>query len=196
MNTERFKKSLFIKIGTIIFLIVLVVTILSQMVFTIKATPKQVECVRWDATFISLESMIERYNSNELNDYEYAYSYDGELPSKNPNDYINIYCYFDVQNKSLIEQYSIDGTLKDANKYSENILFVSNANASFTQQIFRDSTKSAYIVLDVYIGNLNEDQINELVEGLTITVKANGRFFGTRSKNISFDECEDISFEM
>lgn len=189
-------KKIFFRFGVVSLVTILIVLILSQLVFTIKITPTKVQCTRWDATFVSLEATVERYNSNTLTDNEYAYSFTGELPSKNQDDYINIYCYFDVENNSYIDQYSINGTLKSSSKYSENILFVSNANAAFTTQVFRNSSESAYIVLDVYVGNLNENQIHELVQGLTITVKAYGDLFGSRSKDISFDKCENVSIEL
>lgn len=189
-------KKIFFRFGVVSLVTILIVLILSQLVFTIKITPTKVQCTKWDATFVSLEATVERYNSNTLTDNEYAYSFTGELPSKNQDDYINIYCYFDVENNSYIDQYSINGTLKSSSKYSENILFVSNANAAFTTQVFRNSSESAYIVLDVYVGNLNENQIHELVQGLTITVKAYGDLFGSRSKDISFDKCENVSVEL
>lgn len=190
------KKFIF-RIGVVTIITALSISIvLSQMIFTIKVFPTEVQCIRWDATFVSLEATVERYNNNTLSDTEYAYSFTGELPSNNPDDYINIYCYFDVKNISCIDQYSINGTLKSSSKYAENILFVSNANAAFTTHLFRNSTESAYIVLDVYIGNLNEEQIQELVQGLTITVKAYGDLFGSRIKEATFNKCENVLMDL
>lgn len=192
----RSNKKVFFKCGVIVIVLMLILIVLFQTVFTIKVTPAEVQCIRWDATFVSLEASAERYNNNTLADTECAYSFTGELPSQSPDDYINIYCYFDVKNISFIDQYSINGTLKSSNKYSENILFVSNANAAFTTRLFRNSTESVYIILDVYVGNLNEKQIMELVQGLTITVKAYGDLFGPRSKEVSFDKCENVLMDL
>lgn len=171
------------------------IVLLTQVVFTIKVSPLKAECIAWDATFVSIENQAEQYNFGTLDDATLAYSFTGELPSRNPNDYMNIYCYFDTANLSFIDKYSINATLKNAEKYPENILFVSNANTTYLSSVDRRDSTNAYIILDVYIGTLDEEQIKELVEGLEITVKAYGDYFGTREKVISYKECKNITVE-
>lgn len=189
------KKMFFIVSGGLLAALFLVV-VFTQVIFTINVTPASVECVRWDATYTSVKATADRYNAGQLNDYEHAYSFTGELPSENPEDYITIYCYFDVENTGYIDQYVIDATLKKAKAHSENILFVSDAIAAYSVRVFRNSTKQANITLDVYIGNLTEAEITELVNGLSISVKAQGEYFGNRTRTISYAKCDNISIQL
>ncbi len=170
------------------------VAIFSQVIFPIATAPVDVQCTNWDATYTYLEKAAERYDTEELYDYEHACSFKGKLPSDNPWDYMDIYCSFSVKNSSFAERYSIDATLKNAENYADHILFFSDARAAYTTPLFSRQAVQAYIVLTVYSGDLSEEQLSELVNGLTVTVKANGHYFGARSKDVSFKKCENIEF--
>ena len=183
-----------IAIICVLFIAALTAVILTQVIFTIKTSPTKVKCLNSDATY-TIEYTAERYLSGTMSDYEHAWAFDGELPSKDPADYIDIYLMFDVENTCYVDQYTVDATLKSAAKYSENILFVTDAGAVVTPHVWRRQTTQAYVLLEVYIGNLNEDQIRELVSGITLSVKAQGDYFGTRNRTVSFKECDNISIE-
>lgn len=170
-------------------------TIFSQVIFPIGTAPVSVQCTNWEATYTYLEKAAERYNAEELYDYEHACSFKGKLPSDNPEDYMDIYCSFSVKNSSFVERYSIDATLKNAAKYADHILFFSDARAAYTTPLFRRQAVQAYIVLTVYTGDLSDEQLSELVNGLTVTVKAYGHYFGARSKDVSFEKCGNIEFD-
>ncbi len=175
--------------------IVVIVAVCTQIIFPVKVSASKVECVSWDATFEAIKAQAQQYNSGQLDDTIFAYSFNGELPSNNPDDYMNIYCYFDTVNISMIDKYSINATLKKSDSFTDNILFVSNANTTYLSGVDRNDTTSAYIILDVYIGNLDKEKIEQLVRGLDITVKAYGDYFGTREKVVSYKNCENITIE-
>ena len=193
VNRKTFLKIISIAIPVLL-ATMLIAVILTQVVFTIKASPVNVEGVTWDATY-SIEDTAKRFQSGTMFDYEHAWSFNGNLPSDDPNDFIDIYCWFEVENTGYIDQYTMDATLKSAENHSENILFVTDANAVVTSRVWRRSSKRAYIILQVYIGNLDEDQIRDLISGLTLSVEAQGDYFGTRHRTVSFDTCDNVSIE-
>ena len=193
VNKKTFLKIIGITIPVLL-ATMLIAIILTQVVFTIKTSPLKVEGVTWDATD-TIEYTVERFQSGTMFDYEHAWSFNGKLPSDDPNDFIDLYCWFEVKNTGYIDQYTMDATLKNAENYSENILFVTDANAVMTPRVWRKSSKQACIILQVYIGNLDENQIRELISGLTLSVEAQGDYFGTRHRTVSFDTCDNVSIE-
>lgn len=193
VNKKTFLKIIGITIPVLL-ATMLIAIILTQVVFTIKTSPLKVEGVTWDATD-TIEYTVERFQSGTMFDYEHAWSFNGKLPSDDPNDFIDLYCWFEVKNTGYIDQYTMDATLKNAENYSGNILFVTDANAVMTSRVWRKSSKQACIILQVYIGNLDENQIRELISGLTLSVEAQGDYFGTRHRTVSFDTCDNVSIE-
>lgn len=191
----EFNKKTILKLAVFIPLdVILIALILTQVIFTIKTSPMNVDCMIWDE-MESIEVTIESFRAGTLDDYEHAWSFNGELPSDDPNDYADIYCRFKVKNTGYIDQYKIDATLKSAEKYSENILFVIDAGAASTPRVWRRDTTQACVILKVYIGNLDENQIQELVNGLTLSVKAHGDYLGTRHRTVSYKKCDDITID-
>ncbi len=168
---------------------------LNQIVFPVRIAPSSVKCSTHSEEIYFLEGIANRYHSEELTDDEHAISFTGTLPSTNPSDYTAIRCDFDIKNHSFVEQYSVNATLRNAEKYKDNILFSVDANGVMTVPVWRRSDSSASILIEIYSGNLSEAQIQELVNGLEVEVKAYGWYFGTRSKIISYASCEAITME-
>ena len=183
------------KIITIIGLIlVIVVSILyvTQIKFAISGKICEVKCISWDATYESVVASAEAADNKNLPSDVIAYSYDNSLPSENPNDYMNIYVYCDVKSSS-IQKYNLKMSLSSAEKYKENILFISEQPVGADTDRF--GKDNMYIILDVYIGNLNDEQIKELVRGLDVKIKGYGEFVGKSETNVSFDKCDKIKIE-
>ncbi len=125
---------------------------------------------------------------------DYPVSYKGTLPSDDPTDYKIAYCHFKGENRSFLDNFNAVGALKDAAKYKENIMFACTSDAALCLRLSRHDDGSTYAILVLYTGNLSEEQIRELIEGITLTVKSEGDFLGTRTQTISYENCSDITF--
>jgi len=172
-----------------------IVFLWTQVLSPVKASVGKVECISWDATYDTIENEAKLYHNGSLPKETIAYGFTGELPSKNPKDYMTIYCNFETQNTSILERYTVNAVLKDAEKYRERILFVSDANATVIPIADRMDKVVGNIILHVYIKDMSEAEIEELVRGLELTVKAYGKHFGTEEKTLSYKNCEDITIE-
>ena len=177
--------------GLILGVFILVIYI-TQIKYSINGKATEVECSSWDATYGSVVASAEAADNKNLPSDTIAYSYDNSLPSENPNDYMSIYVYCDVKSSS-IQKYNLKMSLSSAEKYKENILFISEQpTGADTDRFGKDNM---YIILDVYIGNLSDDQIKELVRGLNVKIKGYGEFVGKSETNISFDKCDKIAIK-
>ena len=123
---------------------------------------------------------------------EHFISFDGKLPSENPDDYIDINLYFHTQNISLWNDYKIDATLEDASKYKENILMIIDASNPVTESLFKHEKVDARVNLLVYKNSMTEDQIKEMIKSIKLKIKYYGKYLGVIEKTISLDNCTDF----
>ncbi len=194
-------KKVFFAIAVLAVFALAVYAVLSQTVYTVGAYPDRAECVSWDATYESLLSTAERFDTGAAEAWEHAYSYTGTLPSDDPRDYMNIYLYFTAENKSFIDSYTLGGTLSGAEKYGDRILFYSDADAAYSARLGRRESPGAKtaagssVILDVYVGGLTDEQIKELVGAVTLEVTAKGGIFGTKNVGVSFADCGSVTFD-
>ena len=174
---------------------------LSQTVFSVGAYPDRVECVSWDATYESLLSVAERFDTGHAEAWEHAYSYTGTLPSDDPRDYMNIHLCFTAENKSFIDSYMLGGTLGGAEKYGDRILFYSDADAAYKVRLGRRESPGAKkaagssVILDVYVGGLTDEQIKELARAVTVVVTAEGGIFGAKNIAVPFAGCGSVTVD-
>jgi len=183
------KKSL-IFVGIIVLLIVVV---FHQIIIPISATTTKVECIKWDNTYEEITELAERHNRGELDTTEHTHSFTGILPSENSDDYIVISCFFNIDNHSIIEKYVATASVIGIEKYADNVLFSVDAGAVNPIQVYRNDIAQGYVRAYVFIGNLTDEQVNELVKGVSISIEADGLLWGDRTKKISFAECDDVS---
>ncbi len=188
------KKKIIFIISIVIF-VAFVLVMTNQVLFVADVSTKSVKCSSWDATYNGIVTLADKYTNDKLEDDEHAYSFNGELPSNNPEDYMSFDCSFEVDNNSIFDDFAINATLAGTEKYKENILFVSDANSAMIHNANKMDKTTAWIVLYVYTGNLTDEQIRELANNLSVTVKLYGKYLGTRTKTISFEKCDNISIE-
>lgn len=125
---------------------------------------------------------------------DYPVSYNGKLPSDNPTDYKIAYLRFNGVNRSLLDNYNVVGALGNAAKYKENIMFACTSDSAFSLRLSRHDNGGTYVILVLYTGNLSEEQIRELINGITLNVKSYGDFSGTRTRTLSYKNCNKIEF--
>ncbi len=125
---------------------------------------------------------------------DYPVSYNGKLPSDNPADYKIAYLRFKGVNRSLLDNYNVVGALGNATKYKENIMFACTSDSAFSLRLSRRDNGGTYVILVLYTGNLSEEQIRELINGITLNVKSYGDFSGTRTRTLSYKNCNKIEF--
>lgn len=187
------KKKSFMLICIAVIAVLFIAALFHQIILPISATATKAECVKWDSTFEEITKLAERHNNGELDTVEHTHSFTGTLPSDNPDDYIVISCFFNIDNHSFIDKYMATAHITEIGKYTDNVLFSVDAGAVSSIQVFRNDTAQGYVRVYAYIGNLTDEQINELVQGLSISIDADGMLLGDRTKEISFAKCEDIS---
>ncbi len=194
-------KKVFFIAACALLLALIVAAAISQTVFTVSASSERAEITQSDATYPSISAAAERFDSGSAADWEHAYSYNGTLPSGDPGDYTSIYLYFTAENKSFLDSYMLDAALKSAGKYSDRILFWSDARASFEAPLRRresiqsKSSGVSFLVLDIYSAGLSEEQLRELVRDIKIEVSASGKFFGTKRIGVSYSSCDAVVFD-
>ena len=167
----------------------------TQIIFTVSASPVNVRCIKWDNTYEKVVSLAEKYNSNTLDSSEHAFSFEGTLPSDNPDDYMVLTACFEVSNRSYVDKYSANAVISNADKFKENILFTFDANSVVSIWLHRHSRETANVMAYAYVGNLSDDEIYELAKGLTVSLDAEGKLFGNRNRSFSFKSCDDITIK-
>lgn len=125
---------------------------------------------------------------------DYPVSYNGKLPSDNSTDYKIAYLRFNGVNRSILDNYNVVGALGNATKYKENIMFACTSDSAFSLRLSRRDNGGTYVILVLYTGNLSEEQIRELINGITLNVKSYGDFSGTRTRTLSYKNCNKIEF--
>ena len=125
---------------------------------------------------------------------DYPVSYKGKLPSDNSTDYKIAYLRFNGVNRSILDNYNVVGALGNATKYKENIMFACTSDSAFSLRLSRRDNGGTYVILVLYTGNLSEEQIRELINGITLNVKSYGDFSGTRTRTLSYKNCNKIEF--
>ena len=173
---------------------ILVFTII-QIVFPIKAEIDHIECVTWDATYDTLVAYAEQvesgnYDPNTL----FIHSYDG-IKSENHSDYMNVYVYINVKNLSLFSNYTVDAAISEIEGYETNVLFSHTASEMFSNNIEALSNQGILVRMDIFVGDLSEDEIRQLVKATKIKIVANRGMFGNYEKEISLSGCDNITIE-
>ena len=123
--------------------------------------------------------------NNEVQDFTYWITEPDTLPSDNPMDYMGLYINYRVTNYSVLQAYQIDADLAKAESYRDHILTVSPTADLFGGYVFRFDKSQEYIVVTLYTGDLSEDQIRELIDGLTISVDCYGDLYGSKHTELS-----------
>ena len=138
---------------------------------------------------IEIEKCVFYYSANPNSVMELKHEkrsgifYGDELPSENPEDYLQLDYKLCVNNKSLsdvkaerVYLYSKSG------KYADNILV---NQARYGIDLDRGRNDLGYVDSWLYIGGLSEDEINELIEDISLIMVFENSMF--RSKNITPD---------
>ena len=173
--------------------VLLIVVTFHQIINPISVTAIKAECIKWDNTYEEITELAERHNRGELDTAEHTHSFAGTLPSENSDDYIVISCFFNIDNHSIIEKYVATASVTGIEKYADNVLFSVDAGAVNPIQVYRNDSAQGYVRVYVFIGNLTDEQVNELVKGISVSIEADGLLWGDRTKEVSFTKCEDIS---
>ena len=190
-----------IKIITVSIIAILIAILLCvgaywNLIKPIELEHVSVSCVNWDATYVSLEAFIDEYNSGEYDkDTTLIHNWDGNLPSNNPKDYMDLYIDLDFKNRNLFQTYSIDGYISNYNSDNDMLIY-SNTMGAYTNVVaYRSSETGGEILATIYIANLNDDEIKKLVQDISLKIVAKGKFLGTQEINIELSDVEEIDIE-
>lgn len=185
------------KIIVIVLLLALIVPALyTQVLKPITIQAKKVQCVSWDATYVGIENQAKEiindsYNKNEV----FIHSFKDKLPSSNPNDYMTMYCTLEIKNRSVFHMNSVEAFVWGLGDYSEKVLFSYSSSEVVTSGVWRLSSGEITFRLDLFIANMDETAIRNLVKGIKSKVISEGDFIGIREEIIDFSNCKNVTVE-
>lgn len=107
------------------------------------------------------------------------HAFNGNLPSENPNDYMNVYCTLSIGNRSVFNIYPIKAVVYELGDYKENVLFSLSSDAAVPGRAWRFSNSEVTFQLDVNVANMDESAIKDLVKGIKAKVIYKGDFITT-----------------
>ncbi|MFP3155710.1 hypothetical protein LQZ18_15030 [Lachnospiraceae bacterium ZAX-1] len=152
-----------------------------------------IDCITWDATYVSIEAFANEYYPKD--DYDknttFIHAFNGTLPSDKPEDYMDIYCSFEVINRSLFDQVYVDALISKLGEHAGNVLWSDSAGSGFGTYLHRLSKDSITFRLAIYIGDMTDDNIKEMVQTMKASALCEGKYLGTREKEIGFKNSKD-----
>lgn len=190
------KKKIILSIVAVLLVAIIGVTSYFNFIRPLSINVTEVRCENWDATYESIKTFEEMYNKGEYNkDTTVIHNFNGKLPSDNPEDYMSVYIDIDVQNRNWFQRYSVDGYISNIEKYQDMALYSETMGAVEKITVFRNSDKSGTIVLDLYVGNHSDDEIEEFVKSITINMSGKGNIIGKKTMSIKLADLENITLE-
>ena len=158
--------------------------------------PSRVECINWDATYVSIKAFEESYNKNEHDkDTTVIHNFTGKLPSDNPKDYLTVYVHLQGNNRSFVEQYNMDGYISSIKNDDDIALWSYTLGYVVTNNVFRRTQKDATLILDLYVKDKSDEEIEDYIRSINIKMVYTGDILGKRETTISLSDVKDISVE-
>lgn len=189
------KKKILISFS-ILTLIILGIALYTQIWKPLIIKPKVAECITWDATYDSIEAQAETAITGEYDKTNFfIHSFDNKLPSHNPDDYMTIYCTLEIMNRSIFHMNSVKAVVFELVNYEENVLFSDSSDSVMSGATWRFSSNDETFILDVYVANMDETAVRDLIRGLKAKVIYEGDFIGIREEIIDFADCENVTVE-
>lgn len=146
-----------------------------------------------DNTLIKEEDII---RANEEDETTFIiHSFKDKLPSDNLEDYMTINCTLKVSNRSIFNINSFKAAVFELDNYEENVLFSVSSDIVKSRQTWRLSSHEETIRLYVYIGDMDEEAIRELLKGMKAKITYEGDFIGTREEIIKFNDPKNVEIE-
>lgn len=172
---------------TLLLLLVICITLYTQIWKPLSVKPTEVQFIAEnleDDYLIPEKNLFSTLEENKTT--YYAHSFKGSLPSDNPEDYMTIYCTLKVSNRSIFNINSFKASVFELNNYENNVLFSISSDVVKASPKWRLSSDEKTIRLYVYIGDMNDEALRDLVEGMTARITYEGNFIGAREEIISF----------
>lgn len=167
-----------------------------QLFLGSSVTVSGAKVVYWCSAYDSIEAQAEDVDKgNGSDDYLHVVSYDGKLPSSNPDDYITVYLNFSAKNLSYIQDVAVSAYLEDIGKYKENVLFATDSDGILPMLLYNGYKGDGYIILDVYTGNLKDEQIEELIRSVTVKIVNDKEYMGSSEKVLSYENVDSIEIK-
>ena len=149
----------------------------------------------YDTTLEHLKSLDEEYHqTGKVKDYN-TVSYQGKLPSTDPKDYMSVYINIETKNYNPLQDYSISAKTDDFLKHKENVLFASSTDNLLPITVNKFTANCETIHYLIYIGDLKEKEIVELVQNTKIKAEIKGTHYGKKTYIIPINNMKvDISY--
>lgn len=143
---------------------------------------------------IEIEKCVFYYSANPnsvievKHDKDIGRNKDHEIPSENPEDYLQLNYTVYVNNKSLSDAKLERAYLySKSGKYQENIIV---NNVLYDYRLDRGDNNHGKLDSWLYIGNLNEDEINEMIEDISVMFIFENSLFRVKNITVEPEKCK------
>lgn len=184
-------------VGIVIVLILMIGVVYTQLMKPLTMKPEKVDASVWYVGYESIEKQAEDINNGMKDDTMTIHSFNGKLPSNNPDDYMTIYFNVAIKNRSLFNISPIEAVVYELGSHKENVLFSYSSSAGFMGRALRFTSTVVTFPIHVYVKGMDEQAIEELIKDVKAKVVYKGDFIGTKEQIIDFSKCKNIkiSFE-
>jgi len=91
---------------------------------------------------------------------------------------------------------SIKAAAFELGDYKERVLFSDSSDSAVSTTIWRFSKGLITFRLDVYVADMDENAVRNLVKVIKSKVVYKGNFIGVRETVVDFSNCKDITVEL
>lgn len=191
MKTQKWKISRkWIVIIVVILLLLLV--LFTQVIFPVSVKNADVNIYKSDNAYEAVVLNAESTVAGE-EDGMVPIGFNKELPSDNEDDYYGMDIDFTLSNKSVLF-YNVAGTVDSVQLYSDNLLFAGRIEEEVLHtDIDAFGKTTAWIGCWIYVGDLSESEIEEMVKSITLKINLKGYPFGSETLTFSLGELKDLS---
>ena len=192
MLHEQIRRRHMKKVDKKIFLVFTIVIVLViggyfQFVKPIKVIRSEIDCYVADSVYPYISTFAEDYEKNEYyKDTTFLHSWDGKLPSENPDDYMGITWNIILKNRCIYENILVDAYISGITNHKEAVLISNTASHVVTHYVNKLSEGQIWVLASVYIKDLNSTQIEELIKGMTVDVQYSGEFMSMRTETVKY----------
>lgn len=176
----------------IIGVVLLAVLLITQVIFPVSIKTTTVSVHPDEIAYEAVVSNAERVLNGDK-DTMVPIGFTKELPSDNADDYYAMEINLTLSNKSVLT-YNVAGCVDSVKVHADNLLF---SNRIETQVLRTDldpfGEATAWFLCWIYVGDLSESEIEEMVKSITLKINLKGYPFGSETLTVSLGELKDLS---
>ena len=182
----------------VLIVLLVIIGVYFQFAKPIKVIRSKIDCYiseGADMEYEYISTFAETYEKYEwYKDTTILHSWNGTLPSENPDDYMTINWDITLKNRSSYGSVLVDAHISDITSHKEAVLISHTASHAVAHYMDGFSKRTIWVLATVCIKDLNTAQIEELIKGMTVEVQFSGELMGTRTKTVKYKAGDILEF--